>query len=449
MSAAAQPRPRRAQPLPRWKEPTAPLPPPYNPFKSKEPWTAIPNGLRQLMRTGRLMGLAQDALLHYLMEIQWCGRKTPREWTDPIGLETLAEECGISGRSLQEVVDDAIRRGLIAATKLPGQREYSYRVLPQNWATAPPYRAAERKPAASADEPHSGEITSGAAAVVQPGRRSRPVELAEPAAKVVYRNDTTWPLALDCAAETGGVVCFSVRAAIDQASPKASNIIDAGQRSASSNGRKSGERSTNHSRGTPLLSSGAFVDAKRLSEIRQLLNPLFIAYLGKSIDDAFVARIGSALGDTPVEHYRFLLAKRLKRARPEEVESGLFLHVAVDARGGFEALPPAKPSRPSLEQLAAAVAERPPDRPAGAWGRIKAKLRESLPGESYANWIEPTRERSYADTILTIVVPNEASRDWIAEELLDAIERAAADAGVAYDDLRIELPTDVPEAVRP
>jgi chromosomal replication initiator protein len=59
-----------------------------------------------------------------------------------------------------------------------------------------------------------------------------------------------------------------------------------------------------------------------------------------------------------------------------------------------------------------------------AWERIKAHLGAKLSGESYQNWLAKTSFRDLSDGVLSVAVPDEATRAWMEEEYADLIASA-------------------------
>lgn len=326
----------------------------YDPFEDPGGWTATPKCRRQYLR-GKVMGEGQMWLIEYLAEVLWGNRKKieptepgrkaklepPLEWTPPLTFQRLGEECGVSGRMMQDIVEDGVRRGLLARARMPRTRSWIYKLLPQNWATAPPYDPLWNLPEESADglelEPAKGDAPEVVEQLsldpemfppllLRIGEPSEAQPLFSPVMNVKYTSDH--PVTV-LSGITNGALLVSIR----------------------------GEEQAKH--GSPLPSQpkrGAekkALDAEQFALMRGMLDRLFRGTLGP-VDDAVVYECLRSLGTGEIADAARKLVTRTRHKRPGTVTWGLVILIVADTgklaakypRPTVEAPPPPPPLTP-------------------------------------------------------------------------------------------------------
>src|SRR5262245_51742112 len=55
------------------------------------------------------------------------------------------------------------------------------------------------------------------------------------------------------------------------------------------------------------------------------------------------------------------------------------------------------------------------------WEQVKRRLARELPSEAYQNWVSHTVQEKLEGETLTVVVPNESSKDWMEVDYSDKV----------------------------
>lgn len=67
-----------------------------------------------------------------------------------------------------------------------------------------------------------------------------------------------------------------------------------------------------------------------------------------------------------------------------------------------------------------------------AWDQVKTKLQSKLSSDAYANWVSRTSQATVAADVLTVVVPDEATKECMQTDYAAAVQSAVAEAGLAF-----------------
>ena len=78
------------------------------------------------------------------------------------------------------------------------------------------------------------------------------------------------------------------------------------------------------------------------------------------------------------------------------------------------------------------------------WNRILAVIAEKVPRGCFDIWFQPLRTLSFNGSVLQVTVPTETFHEAFAENYLDVLRQAAAEAAGAVIELRISTPDREP-----
>ena len=178
--------------------------PMVDPLAKGSKWWGMTKHWKSL-RKGRVISELQYWFLEEIAERQFSVEAreradgAPGEWTRPITDEEMGREVGCSPRMIADFKQDALKRGLIAA-RLVGQT-WCYRLLLENWASAPAAPSYQRKPVSSDDDPHSDgeqeaktECKAVHSVTVEPGSRGKLIrKIGDREEEFRYRSEPTAP----------------------------------------------------------------------------------------------------------------------------------------------------------------------------------------------------------------------------------------------------------------
>ena len=343
------------------------------------------------------------------------------EWAS-VTYREFAELLGVDEAGVRKAVRLLEDRGLIES-KDSGRdgRVKQYRLLIANWPSAPERpkpqdsEEADVEESTVCDDNTATPVAVLAKVTVQPGASKRATVGHTP---YEFRNRTK--LALDVVASgTPERIFIDLR---DNYRYSSSGISDFGADGAPPPPPAAARNGT-HPRGRGNLSN--IFD--RHAQVRDALAPLFLKEFKKPLDDALVGKIERALGAATVESFMALVHQRMRKGK---IETGLFVHLASDARLAAEELAK-RAGKPSPPPPPTRARPRPhEDENSGSlWSQIRAFLRQRLTREAYSNWMRDTAQVKTVSGSgkLLVAVPDETTIGFLeheyAAEIRDAIER--------------------------
>lgn len=290
-----------------------------------------------LIAKGKLApGGLETSIVIVLQRYTWGAENKPEYFH--VSNAKLAKLCNVARQSIDEPLKRLAAVGIL--TSIPGDerapaasagRCRGYRLTPEHWHAAKPYRATAAQPEKNAD-PLPPPIATAAFAnpktvlVVLPGKHSRPMPLhlalkgkpeMDCPIRFVGDGDVTMGLAFSPVTTADGIDVFFRRA--DRVA-KDLNFP------ASNNG---------HVSGPPDNSTSQVIENKQsrlalMHAYRDLLSPAFLAHLHKPVDNPYLEKLCAATQGAPVERLAAKVAELIKR---RTFTSALLLKVAAEDIG--------------------------------------------------------------------------------------------------------------------
>jgi hypothetical protein len=226
------------------------------------------------------------------------------EWARITAAE-FAEWIGVTKEAVYDAIESLEARKLIESRPAKDRREKEYRVRIENWSTTPERPARTLLKAEAADEQKGEELENDsrtplpllAKLTVPAGGRQRAQLGAMP---YEFRNRTEHALDIQASGDEHRI------------------FIDFRDQ---------------YWYSTPTIPAAAREQpVTRLEPLRDLLTTIFLRLCHKIPDDELLRQIDAELGEATVQQYAGVIDATRRKKRDRGIESGLFIHLATEAR---------------------------------------------------------------------------------------------------------------------
>jgi hypothetical protein len=174
----------------------------------------------------------------------------------------------------------------------------------------------------------------------------------------------------------------------------------------------------------------------REKKLRDLLTQIFLDRFHRKPDDRLLREINDKLNGATLDHFAAVITQTLRRKdkRKEPIESGLFLNLAEEAGNAAAEIARRHPEPPPPPKASAFKGD--PEDSKSYWAAIRRELKKRIAPQEYENWLVRTGQGDFADGILTVLVLNQVTIEYIEQEyshlLPQCVHRAGFDPEVKF-----------------
>jgi hypothetical protein len=361
-----------------------------------------------------LSGLLQSNLLYWIMRRTFGHPENP-EWVS-CSVRDLAEMTGADPKNVADALQDLIDRRIIKSRgqkkddliRVKGQMpKCQYRLTPENWRDARPYRMTPRQSSAEQIAP---EVRS---ANVKPRSHQdvtvpiRHTGTADPIPlRVIYRSELDHAVTFKAESIAPG----TLRVTTFDAAKKTHVLVQVPTRS---------------------------TENKTVSELEAMIRDTCLDFLVSMPPPLMLAKVGSALAGAPLDIFELQCRSKFSADRRKKWRPGILINLASDAartwkaRTESEAEIERRARRRGEEQATMArndaqTVQKPLD-PSKAWDRIRQRLKQRMPAESYANWFVQTRQLAEDPESITVLLENSAAKILMTEDYAELLTEVSAE----------------------